>query len=244
MVTLDAAGLHYMELNRLLRDAVRSGATEVELVNVRGQRYIGDGVSAKVQVHVRGVPGNDLGAFMDGPTLVVHGNAQDACGNTMNDGRIVIRGHAGDVLGYGMRGGRLHVLGDVGYRVGIHMKAFRRQTPVLVVGGTARDFFGEYMAGGVLVLLGLERNGHDLVGDYFGTGMHGGAIYVRGEVEKHKLGREVGAQPLTDADMAELKACVDAFCQDMGISSEEVLSQPFTKYVPVSTRPYGKLYAY
>jgi len=244
MRTIDASGLHYRELNQRVREAVAEGETELSLVNVRGHRYIADGVSGKATLAVHGVPGNDLGAFMNGPTVVVHGNAQDACGNTMNDGKIVVHGHAGDVLGYGMRGGKLHILGDVGYRVGIHMKAYKKQAPVIVIGGTARDFLGEYMAGGVMVVLGLERNGAGIAGDYFGSGMHGGVIFVRGEVEPHKLGREVARAEVTDGDKAQLRALVEEFCADFGLSADEVLSVPFAKYVPLSARPYGNLYAY
>lgn len=244
MLTIDASGLHYRELNQRVREAVAEGETNLRLVNVRGHRYIGGGVSARVKLEVQGVPGNDLGAFMNGPTVVVYGNAQDACGNTMNDGKIVVRGHAGDVLGYGMRGGKLHILGDVGYRVGIHMKAYKKQTPVVVIGGTARDFLGEYMAGGVLVVLGLTRNGAGVAGDYFGTGMHGGVIFVRGEVEPYKLGREVSRAEMTDGDMAQLRGIVEEFCADFDVSADEVFSVPFTKYVPLSARPYGNLYAY
>jgi hypothetical protein len=99
------------------------------------------------------------GAFMDGPVVEVFGNGQDAIANTMNNGRIVIHGDAGDVLAYAMRGGALFVRGSVGYRVGIHMKAFRDLVPILVVGGTAKDFLGEYMAGGILAVLALDSEG-------------------------------------------------------------------------------------
>jgi glutamate synthase domain-containing protein 3 len=34
--------------------------------------------------------GNDLGMFMDGPLITVHGNVQDGVANTMNNGRICI----------------------------------------------------------------------------------------------------------------------------------------------------------
>jgi len=34
------------------------------------------------------------------------------------------------------------------------------------------------------------------------------------------------------------------YCEAMGMDLEEVLSVPFTKLVPVSHRPYGKLYTY
>ncbi|HID18060.1 TPA: hypothetical protein EYP27_00795, partial [Candidatus Bathyarchaeota archaeon] len=128
------------------------------LKNVNGQRCIGGGIRAKVKIIVEGVPGNDLAAFMDGPTIIVKSNAQDCVGNTMNDGKVVVHGNAGDALGYGMRGGRLFIKGDVGYRVGIHMKAYMDKNPVLIAGGFARDFLGEYMAGGFLIVLGLNRH--------------------------------------------------------------------------------------
>ena len=97
-----------------------------------------------------------MAAFMDGPTLIVHNNAQDDVSNTMNAGKVVVHGHAGDVLGYGMRGQAL-CKGDAGFRVGIHMKGYMDKAPVMIIGGTAGNFFGEYMAGGVLILLGINK---------------------------------------------------------------------------------------
>src|SRR5574340_1821684 len=97
---IDATDLHYRELNRRVREAVAAGETAFDLDHVNGQRYIADGIKGDLQFDIRGVPGNDLGAFMDGPEIRVHGNAQDAVGNTMHAGRIVIYGNAGDVLGY------------------------------------------------------------------------------------------------------------------------------------------------
>ena len=63
------------------------------------------------------------------------------------------------------------------------MKAYEGTGPAVVCGGKARDFFGEYMAGGLLVLLGMSsRVDGPIVGGHLGAGMHGGEIYVRGEV--------------------------------------------------------------
>ena len=156
---IDAAGLHYRRLNEMVREAVRDGAAEILLDNVNGQRYIGCGLKSDVRITIEGVPGNDLAAFMDGLSITVMNNAQDGVGNTMNSGRVVIHGDAGDILGYSMRGGVILVKGDVGYRVGIHMKSYEDAVPVIVVGGRARDFLGEYMAGWVLVGLGLKDAG-------------------------------------------------------------------------------------
>jgi len=245
VMRIDATGLHYRLLNARLREAAAAGESQLVLEGINGQRYLADGLAAPVRIDIYGVPGNDLGAFMDGPTLVVHGNAQDAVANTMNGGRIVVWGDAGDVLGYGMRGGTLFVRGRVGYRVGIHMKAFRSQVPVLIAGGTAGDFFGEYLAGGLLVLLGLNRRpGEPLVGDYCATGMHGGVIYLRGEVDGSRVARrQVEMEMATEQDLAQLRPHLASFCAEFGLDLEELVSRPFCKITPASHRPYGGKYA-
>jgi glutamate synthase domain-containing protein 3 len=115
----------------------------------------------------------------------------------------------------------------------------------MVCGGKARDFFGEYMAGGLLILLGMNsRLDGPLVGGYLGTGMHGGAIYLRGEVEPWQCGKEVGVFQANEDDMADIKPVLAEYCEALGMDLEEVLSAPFTKLIPVSHRPYGKLYTY
>ncbi|MBI5234254.1 MAG: hypothetical protein HY880_07850 [Deltaproteobacteria bacterium] len=245
MHTIDAKGLYYRDLNRLVREAVEKGEKDILLKDVNGQYYIGDGLRKNVRITVEGVPGNDLAAFMDGPTVIVKGNAQDNIGNTMNSGKVVVHGHAGDVLGYGMRGGKLHILGDVGYRIGIHMKAHKKQVPAIIAGGTAGDFFGEYMAGGVLILLGLDTKDTDpIVGNYLGTGMHGGVIFVRGKVDKDRCGAEVGILDPDEGDTKLLKEHLTEYCADLGLRLEDLMAKPFKKLIPVSERPYGNLYAY
>jgi len=244
-IAIDASGLHYSELNRSLREAVLEGRRHIELRNVYGQRYIGTNLGRPVRVDIFGTPGNDLGAFMDGPTVIVHGNAQDGCGNTMNDGEIVVHGRAGDIVGLSARGGKILIRDSVGYRVGIHMKEYRGKRPYLVVGGTAQDFLGEYMAGGVLVVLGLDlQDSLKHQAHFIGTGMHGGVIYLRGRVEEHQLGREVGVADLDAGDRAVLEELVAEFCQHFGHAKDEVLEGPFLKLFPLYLRPYGRLYAY
>lgn len=244
--TLDCRGVYYKEVNDWVNDAVERGVKRIRLKNVNGQRYIGNALKGRdVRIDIEGVAGNDLAAFMDGPTVVVHANGQDGIANTMNDGKVVVLGDAGDVLGYGMRGGRLFVKGNVGYRVGIHMKEYREKRPVIVCGGTARDFFGEYMAGGALILLGLGRGRDEpIAGRFLGTGMHGGTIWVRGLVEDHQLGKEVGRGVVAPAEDRWLGSLMRAYCKDVGHDLAEVMSAPFVKLYPHSARPYGRLYAY
>ncbi len=243
---IDAGNLHYRELNERIRERVAAGEKRIELLNVNGQRYIGDGLQGDdVEIVINGVPGNDLGAFMDGPTIRVLGNAQDAVANTMNAGRIIVEGHAGDVLGYGMRGGELFVRGRVGYRVGIHMKAYRGKRPVLVAGGTAGDFLSEYMAGGLLIILGLDRRrGEPLVGDWCATGMHGGELFVRGELEPWRVaGQFAAVRPAEDSEREAIRPHIEAFCKAFDLDNEDALDHEFLRIAPVSHRPYGAKYA-
>ncbi|MCL7393380.1 MAG: hypothetical protein LZ169_00920 [Thaumarchaeota archaeon] len=240
VVTINAANMHYRDLNLLLKTHSNL-AKRINIYNVYGQRYIGTGLRNNVEIHVYGTPGNDLAAFMDGPTIYVHGNAQDGVGNTMNSGKVVVYGCAGDVVGYAMRGGRIFIRDDAGYRVGIHMKEYGEQKPVIVIGGTAQDFLGEYMAGGILVVLGLTlSHGETHKAKFVGTGMHGGIIYIRGQVTH--VGKEAKITELEENDVALLKPIIEEFCSYFNFNIDEVLAGEFKKIVPLSTRPYGKLY--
>lgn len=242
---IDVSGLLFKELNARLRDAVSSGAQKIELNNVCGQRYIGTDLDKPVKIDIHGTPGNDLGSFMDGPTIDVYGNAQDGCGNTMNEGQIIVHGHAGDIIGMSARGGRIFVRDNVGYRAAIHMKEYQGKKPVIVVGGTAQDFAGEYMAGGILVLLGLTLNGSmKHKASFIGTGMHAGVIYLRGSVEEHQLGKEVGVGELDDADREVLGKLLDEFSSHFALDASKLIGDKFLKLTPRYLRPYGRLYAY
>jgi glutamate synthase domain-containing protein 3 len=245
VVKIDASGIFYRELNAKLRETVSNGTRKIELHNVYGQRYIGTDLDRPVEIEIFGIPGNDLGAFMNGPKITVHGNAQDGCGNTMNSGEIIIHGHAGDIVGLSARGGKLFIRDDVGYRAGIHMKEYQDKKPVVVIGGTAQDFLGEYMAGGILILLGLNLGeGEYHKAKFIGTGMHGGIIYLRGKVNEYQLGKEVGVAELEEKDHQILQQLVGEFAAHFGYETGEILKSKFIKLFPRWLRPYGRLYAH
>ena len=245
IVDIDAGSVYYRDLNAKLREVVADGAEKISLRNVYGQRYIGTNINKRVEIEITGTPGNDLGAFMNGPRIVVHGNAQDGCGNTMNDGEIIVHGRAGDTVGLSARGGKIFIKGDIGYRGGIHIKEYKEKKPVIVIGGTAQDFLGEYMSGGVLIVLGLDLGeGKNHRTKYVGTGMHGGVIYLRGDIPKWQLGKEVGIAEVAEADYDTLNRYVVEFAGEFGYDADEILNHRFLKLYPRWLRPYGRLYAY
>lgn len=244
-VKIDARQLHYRELNNMVKGAAAEGTEEIELENVYGQRYIGSGIRKSVRIDVHGIPGNDLGAFMDGPCITVDRNAQDGVGNTMNNGTIVVHGRAGDIVAMGMRGGKIFIKEGVGYRAAIHMKEYRKHFPVLVVGGETQDFLGEYMAGGLVVVLGLQENGEARKRmRHIGTGMHGGLIMIRGGIEQHQLGKEAIMKPAADDDIKMVRPYIEEFADHFGGEPEDIMAGGFTRLSARSHRPFGGLYAY
>lgn len=139
---IDVTSLEFRELNEKLRDSDGN----ITIKGCCGQRFIASGMKDKT-ITIDGIPGNALGAYLNGASITVNGNAQDAVGDTMNDGEIIIHGNIGDAAGYAMRGGKIFIKGNAGYRAGIHMKEYKEKVPLMIIGGTAGSFLGEYQAG-------------------------------------------------------------------------------------------------
>jgi glutamate synthase domain-containing protein 3 len=235
-VNLKALNLKFKELNALVRDA----AEDVCIDDCFGQRFIGSAARGK-KITINGTPGNALGAYLDGAVIVVNGNAQDAVGDTMNDGKIIIHGNAGDALGYAMRGGRIYVKGNAGYRTGIHMKEYKEKKPVIVIGGKVGSFLGEYLAGGLIVVLGLGSK--DIpVGHFTGTGMHGGRILIRTAAELVGLPAQVTAGEATEEDLREIEPHVAEFAGCFGLEAEKLTQDRFLVLKPNAKNPYKQLY--
>ena len=242
MVTIDAKGLYYKTLNRQIREFLSKGEKEIILKNILGQRYIGDGLNSEASLQIYGIPGQDLAAFMDGPSVTVYGNAQDGVANTMNAGKVVIHGKAGEIPGHSMRGGKVFIEGDVEYRAGIHMKEYMDQIPRLIIGGTAKDYCGEYMAGGRVIVLNLENKKGSPVGYSVGTGIHGGVIYIRGHVEEYQLGVGAIFADMADIDREFLENALEEYSKDLGLDLTGIRLEDFVKITRKGYRPFAKLY--
>lgn len=233
-----AKGIESRQLNEIIR-----GCKDDKIVirGVNGQRFIACGLDKK-DVTAVGTIGNGAGAYMQGGVLRVEGSAQDATGDTMNGGEIYVGGRCGDAAGYAMRGGRIFIKGDVGYRAGVHMKQYGEHKPVIVVGGTAGCFLGEYLAGGVIVVLNTE-NKENPVGEDMARGMHGGRIYIRGRVTV-PLPVSVTARKAGSEDMLFIKPYLESFCIAFGGSIKELMNDEFTLILPAAGNPYKRLYVH
>ncbi len=240
-MTLSAEGLDFKELN----ERIRSQPGDVCIEACCGQRFIGSGFKEKT-VTICGTPGNALGAYLDGATIEVRGNVQDAVGDTMNGGQIIVHGSAGDALGYAMRGGRILVRGNAGYRTGIHMKEYAPadgplKRPVIVVGGQVGSFLGEYLAGGIIVVLGIGCSGVP-VGNFTGTGMHGGRIFIRTDTAPAGLPEQVAAAVAGEEDLRDILPELHAFAAHFKLDVDPLVKGRYYVLKPNAKNPYQQLY--
>ena len=235
---IDATNLYFETLNHQVRC---TQDTEIVIDHCCGQRFIGAGSRDK-QIRINGTPGNALGAYLNGATVIVNGNAQEATGDTMNGGTIVVNGSVGDAAGYAMRGGKIFVRGNAGYRCGIHMKAYGDNKPAIVIGGRAGSFLGEYQAGGTIIVLGDYDDGKSVIGNFCGTGMHGGEMYIRCDALPGRLPAQVRAERLERIPHGEIEDLVSAWCDTFGKDREKYLASPCYRLTPNSENPYRQMY--
>jgi glutamate synthase domain-containing protein 3 len=236
VVNISAKNLDYRKLNELIKGA----QGQVRVSDCFGQRYIGCGLAAR-KIDIIGTPGNALGAYLNGGIIRVDGNAQDAVGDTMNDGKIIVHGNAGDALGYAMRGGQIYIKGNAGYRTGIHMKEYKDKKTKNMVGGRVGRFLGEYLEGGVIVILGLYSDDAP-VGNFTGTGMHGGIIFIRAKGKLKRLPVQVSAETASKEDMEEISAYLAEFAGYFNIDTESLTKDQFYVLRPNAKNPYKQMY--
>lgn len=237
MKEIDAKGMDYRALN----EAIQAAGDDCCITGCLGQRFLAAGLQSK-SIRIDGIPGNALGAYLDGARIEVFGNAQDAVGDTMNDGMIIVHGNLGDTAGYAMRGGKIYIAGNAGYRAGIHMKAYQEKLPVMVIGGTAGSFLGEYQAGGRIIVLGLNRGNKPIVSNFPGTGMHGGKMFLRSDCRDVRFADQVVTHTATAEEKAEIAAYIQEFSLLFGFDHEKIIAENFTVVMPDSSNPYQQLY--
>ncbi len=239
MAVIDAGQYSQEELIKILNNVTDD---DIEINGLCGQRYIACGWTKPKRLILKGVPGNNLAAFADGPEIIVHGNAQEGVANTMSSGHIQVHGRVGDIAGYGMRGGELFIEEDAGYRLGIHMKAYKAYKPLIVVGGSVGAFAGEYMAGGTMIVLGLNTS-RPLVGPYCGTGMYGGEIYLRGDYPVKNIATNIEKVVVSGNELDNIIDYLHRYSIYFNYPLGKILDEPFTRLSVQNVRPFAGLYA-
>ena len=166
--------------------------TKIRIIGHSGQRT-GSLGNANTEIEIMGPASDDIGWLNAGAEITVHGSASNGAMN-------------------GAAQGKVYVGGDIGAR-GMTMtkRNPRFEPPELWVLGTAGDYFGEFMAGGIAVVCGHESEDRNhLLGYRPLVGMVGGSVFVRGDAQGYseKDAKEV---PLTDEDWVWLLTNLKTF---------------------------------
>ncbi len=177
----------------LLVKAHESGWERFIVYNLRGQRFHGCGLGPdadRVRIDLYGSSGDYAASGLDGPSLHIHGDAQDQLGQILKRGKLVVYGNVGQTFMYGSKGGIVYVMGHAAGRPLINAVG----RPRVVINGTCLDYLAEsFMAGdplnggGFVVVNGVEfdEDGNllELPLPYPGSNLFslasGGALYIR-----------------------------------------------------------------
>jgi glutamate synthase domain-containing protein 3 len=208
------------------------------------------------------------GNTMNAGKIVIHGDARDLIGYSMRGGKIFIRGSVGyrvgihmksykeqvpvlviggtakDFLGEYMAGGIIALLGlDQGDR---HLDSLRSGANIAQEAAVKAP-----VKTPVTLTAPRPSVTSTIAGQAVGTGMHGGCIFVRGSIPEENLGKEVKAFPLTHEDKDVLDPILREYAAAFGMDLKQIVQaegreayESFTKLVPVTHRPYERMYAY
>ncbi|MFZ7125132.1 MAG: FAD-dependent oxidoreductase [Desulfobacterales bacterium] len=205
-------------LDERIQDAVANGQRNLE-VRAFGQHNIGGRLwkagSEKVHIRVSGPPGQRLGSFGFPNTVIdVMGPVSDDTGWLNAGAEITVHGNAGNGTCNGMAQGKVRVAGNVGARSMTMTKRNPRfEPPELWILGSAGDYFGEFMAGGIAVVCGVDpQDARNVLGYRPFVGMVGGRCFFRGP---HKGYSEADAKmsPISNGDWEWLRDNLSIFLE-------------------------------
>ena len=167
--TFDLAEVTRRSLNQALHDA--GGGESFEVVNPRGAHAVACGITADIDVVVRGSVGYYCAGMHQQGRVRVEGNASTGLAENIMSGEVHITGNATMSAGATGCGGLLVVGGNSGARCGISMKGVD-----IVVGGNVGHMSAFMAQAGNLVVCG------DAAAD-LGDSIYEAQIFVRGDVE-------------------------------------------------------------
>jgi NADPH-dependent glutamate synthase beta subunit-like oxidoreductase/glutamate synthase domain-containing protein 3/Pyruvate/2-oxoacid:ferredoxin oxidoreductase delta subunit len=173
-------------LEERIQEAIAAGCRHLT-VQAFGQHGIGGRLwragNDPVHVRVEGHSGQRLGSLGFPNTVIeVEGPVSDDVGWLNAGAQIVVHGHAGNGACNAMAQGKVFVGGNIGSRGMTMTKQNPRfSPPELWVLGSVGDYFGEFMAGGIAVICGVNpQDPGNILGHRPLVGMVGGKVFFRG----------------------------------------------------------------
>ncbi|MFO7988285.1 MAG: FAD-dependent oxidoreductase [Desulfotignum sp.] len=208
-------------LEEIIHQQIRGGHRNLE-IEAFGQHGIGgrlwDAGTDAVNIRIIGHSGQRTGSLGSAATCIeIMGPASDDLGWLNAGARIVVHGHASNGVMNGAAQGQVFVGGSIGAR-GMTMTKHnpRFDPPELWVLGTAGDYFGEFMAGGIAVVCGQgSQPGDQVLGYRPLVGMVGGKVFVRGNAQGFSK-KDAKQVALTEDDWQWLETGLERFLKKIG----------------------------
>ena len=208
-------------LEERLQDAVARGSRRIE-VEAWGQHGIGGRLwragGDPLHIRVIGHCGQRLGAMgFPGTRIENMGPASDDVGWLNAGAEIIVHGHASNGVANAMAQGKVCVAGSIGAR-GMTMTKHnpRFAPPELWVLGSVGDYFGEFMAGGIAVICGIEaQTPENILGYRPLVGMVGGKVFFRGPHGGYSKS-DARLMPISDADWQWLVENLHGYLETIG----------------------------
>ena len=194
MAKLDASKLSLRELNVGLKEAAQRGEN-ITVTNPGARHNMGVCILHHCQITFEGSVGYYCASMLDGPEVLVKGNAGWGFGEHLISGSVRLKEHASLAAGASIKGGEVIIEGDVGSRGGISMKG-----GLLAVGGNAGYLTGFIAQKGNIIVCGD-------VGDAVGDSMYETLIYVGGSVAS--VGTDARLVEVTPEETSWLNQTVD-----------------------------------
>jgi len=192
-------------LEEEIQKAVLSGHRHIE-VSAYGQHGIGGRLwrsqDEPVHIRVEGHSGQRTGSMgLPGTTVEIMGPASDDVGWLNTGAEIIVHGHASNGVGNAMAQGKIFIGGNLGSRAMTMTKHNPKfEPPELWVLGSTGDYFGEFMAGGVAVVCGINaQKSWNLLGHRPLVGMVSGKVFVRGTLKEYSK-KDAKVIPIENGD--------------------------------------------
>ncbi|MDD9301989.1 MAG: FAD-dependent oxidoreductase [Desulfobacter sp.] len=203
-------------LEEIIHQHISRGNRKLE-VQAFGQHGIGgrlwDAGTEKTQIRIIGHSGQRTGSLGNANTEIeIMGPASDDIGWLNAGAQIIVHGNASNGVMNGAAQGKVFVGGSIGAR-GMTMtkRNPRFDPPELWVLGSAGDYFGEFMAGGIAVICGHGcENREELLGYRPLVGMVGGQVFLRGNAKGYSK-KDAKEIPLADKDWKWLRTHIKNF---------------------------------
>jgi NADPH-dependent glutamate synthase beta subunit-like oxidoreductase/glutamate synthase domain-containing protein 3/NAD-dependent dihydropyrimidine dehydrogenase PreA subunit len=203
-------------LEEMIQRAVARGYRDL-YIQAFGQHGIGGRLwkagDNSVYIKIEGQPGQRVGSMgFPNTRIEIMGPSSDDVGWLNAGAEIVVHGHAGNGVANAMGQGKVMVAGNIGAR-GMTMTKHnpRFDPPQLWVLGSVGDYFGEFMAGGIAVICGVEpQNASNVLGHRPLVGMVSGQVFFRGSQDGYSQ-VDAKAVPISNETWAWLEKNLRAF---------------------------------